>query len=165
MAMSRVVPRQLCGIHVNGKNYSVELRSYQDHSLPEIVSSLVDPAVSDLGILQDADFLLGPSGDHLNAVLAVFAQAAGKVLVTAGSGFESVFQGRDKVFGMLTPYSRAVQSGVVLAADLGVQTVWVVQEPANGFFDPCDTIPPFAAANGLTFLNSSTVSPAHEDNE
>lgn len=140
---------------MDGKNYSIEIRTYQDHSNLQVVSDLATSP--DLAILDDADFVLGAAVDDLNLVLAQFAQAAGKVMVTGGAGYPFVFEGRDTVFGTITPYLKITQSAVELAASIGAKTAWLVEELSPFLDTACAAIPQFGLDVNLTFLGTSTV--------
>ena len=84
-----------CGVSIQGKNYSLSLRTIGDNSHREMTHAIAQK------IVQETDFLLPGYSSFLSEPLAAVADANGKVLVTAGSSYTSVHSGRPTVFGMV----------------------------------------------------------------
>lgn len=142
----------MCGVHVGAQNYSLELRTYGDESYGETIPPLA-------AALAQADFLFGGTVDFQTFALSAISAITNKVLVSGAGGASALFQDYPTAFSTFPDYNRYFESSLRLVAGLGATTVAVVSEDSLTTAVMCTGVPAFAAANGLTIVDWSSVRP------
>ena len=96
----------------------------QPDNAKAITTAFLDGSVTG----RPVDFVLGPYSSTLNEQAASVADARGVLFVSAGAAATSVFVNRSLSFGMLSPASTYLQSGVQLLHSKGVRSIALLVE-------------------------------------
>ena len=84
------------------------------------------------------DFLIGPYSSTLNEVASALAHEKGALLVTAGASSPSVFENRPLSFGLLSPASTYLKSGIELLSARHVRSIAFLAENDTTTIQWCD---------------------------
>jgi ABC-type branched-subunit amino acid transport system substrate-binding protein len=96
----------------------------QPDNVKAVTTALLDGSVTG----RPVDFVLGPYLSTLNEQAARVADARGVLFMSAGASATSVFVNRSLSFGMLSPASTYLQSGVELLHAKGVRSIALLVE-------------------------------------
>ena len=143
MTIDRINSPYRCGVVVGGKRYGLALAAYGDNSNTEIVESISKSLVS----TKSTGILLGPYSSNLTGMMSPIANDAKRLLVTAGSAQTQVFEGKEYVFGTLSPSEIKLEAAIKALAEKGAKTIAVVYEDSS----EC-SVPYHAEKNGLKLV-------------
>lgn len=119
-----------CGVHMQGRNYSLSLTTYGDESSPEKTAEIAKQIVK-----PNVDFLLAGYSSSLTGILTPIAQENNKVCVTAGSSRTNVHSEKDNIFGLLPPANSYMDGAFGLTKARGAKTVAFIAEEDIGTCD------------------------------
>jgi branched-chain amino acid transport system substrate-binding protein len=149
------------GIKAGGKNYKVQLVSYDDESNSKRVQQLYSRL-----ILQDkADFLFSPYSSGLTATAAVVTEQYGKIMLTTGAAEEKTYKlGNHYLYQMFAPASEYLKSALdaLKTKDPKANIAFVYEDNAFSVavVDPAKV---YAQQNGLNVVFSEAYAPGTTD--
>lgn len=133
------------GVRLSGTSRPLSVTFVDDRGTTDGVTQATKHLVEDLGI----KILLGPASSTLNKPAAAVANSSGALMVTANAASPSVFAGRPKVFGILTPAPVWQKPAVDALATRGAKTIGYMFEDQGFQKALCMALPDFAAAAGM----------------
>lgn len=139
-----------CGVHIQGNNYPLLLRTLGDSSDP------VQHAAIGRYLVNRTDFMLAGYSSSLTRHLAPIAQGHQRLLVAGGSSSTSVYSGRPYAFGILPPGHLYLEQALKGVASYGARTVASIAEDGLDFI--CNGVPELVDEYGLDLINMTRVS-------
>mmetsp|Transcript_2644 Transcript_2644/g.5503 ORF Transcript_2644/g.5503 Transcript_2644/m.5503 type:complete len:780 (+) Transcript_2644:240-2579(+) len=157
------INRFRCGVNLNGQQYAIVLKTFDDQSSGEWTAAIARQIVSN----NMADILLGGYSSGLTEHVAKVANETDRLLMAPGAASTSVFSDRNNIFGSFPPTSKYLAQAVKGLASVGAKTIATIYEDASFTRGVCTAAPDLADTHKLEVTSTQQVvaSPSVEDLE